>query len=320
MLLLVLAGALLCAPASVLPLVAGRWQVWHPRLALGLWLAIGATGVVLAAGSVLAAGLLVAFSGPTGAASLSGAARALALVLLAWVGLGGAGVLAALAVGGSSRGAPAGGADADAAAEDALLDAEEPGAGRSGAARPLTPRPAAPRPISPRPLTARSPASLRMAFDAETGAVLYEVDDPHFIAHAIGGRRPEITVSRQAREALTPAELRGVLAHEVAHLRGRHGEMRRLCSWHAACLPRRSALRRLLVGRVHLLTELAADDAAARAVGEGRLLAGLRASHALVPSPALLVRAERLAARGPQDRVTSAPAPVPDPAGNVYTK
>lgn len=304
-LLLVLAGALLCAPASVLPLVAGRWQVWHPRLALGLWLAIGAAGVVLAAGSVLAAGLLVAFSGPTGAVSLSGAARALALVLLAWVGLGGAGVLAALALGGPSRSASAGGVDADAEAEDALLDAEGP-----GAARPSAHGSAAPR----------SPATVRMAFDAETGAVLYEVDDPRLIAHAIGGRHPEITVSRQAREALTAAELRGVLAHEVAHLRGRHGEMRRLCAWHAACLPRRSALRRLLVGRVHLLTELAADDAAARAVGEGRLLAGLRASHALVASPALLVRAERLAARGAQDRVTSAPAPLPGPAGNVYTK
>ncbi|MFE5777468.1 M48 family metalloprotease [Brachybacterium sp. NPDC056505] len=301
-LLLVLAGALLCAPASVLPLVAGRWQVWHPRLALGLWLGVGAAGLALAAGSVLAAGLLVAFAGPTGAASVSASARALALALLAWIGLGGAGVLAAMALGGQGRGASDEGtaADADAAAEDALLDAEGAGAAR--------------------PLAHRSPATVRMAFDAETGAVLYEVDDPRLIAHAIGGRHPEITVSRQAREALTAGELRGVLAHEVAHLRGRHAEMRRLCAWHAACLPRRSALRRLLVGRVHLLTELAADDAAARAVGEGRLLAGLRASHALVASPALLVRAERLAARGAEDRVTSAPAPLPGPAGNVYTK
>lgn len=299
-LLLVLAGALLCAPASVLPLVAGRWQVWHPRLALGLWLGIGAAGLALAAASVLTAGLLVAFSGPTGAVVLPGST--LALALLAWLGLGSAGVLAAMALGGPGRGAPADGsaADADAAAEDALLDAEGPSTAR--------------------PVARRSPATVRMAFDAETGAVLYEVDDPRLIAHAIGGRRPEITVSRQAREALTAAELRGVLAHEVAHLRGRHAEMRRLCAWHAACLPRRSALRRLLVGRVHLLTELAADDAAARAVGEGRLLAGLRASHALVASPALLVRAERLAARGAEDRVTSAPAPLPGPAGNVYTK
>ncbi|MCG7310919.1 M48 family metalloprotease [Brachybacterium sp. ACRRE] len=301
-LLLVLAGALLCAPASVLPLVAGRWQVWHPRLALGLWLGIGAAGLALAAASVLTAGLLVAFSGPTGAVSISASARALALALLAWLGLGGAGVLAAMALGGPGRGAPADGsaADPDAAAEDALLDAEGPSTAR--------------------PVARRSPATVRMAFDAETGAVLYEVDDPRLIAHAIGGRHPEITVSRQAREALTAAELRGVLAHEAAHLRGRHAEMRRLCAWHAACLPRRSALRRLLVGRVHLLTELAADDAAARAVGEGRLLAGLRACHALVASPALLVRAERLAARGAEDRVTSAPAPLPGPAGNVYTK
>lgn len=301
-LLLVLTAALLCAPASVLPLVAGRWQVWHPRLALGLWLGVGAAGLALAAGSVLAAGLLVAFAGPTGAGSISASARALALALLAWIGLGGAGVLAAMALGGQGRGASDEGtaADADAAAEDALLDAEGAGAAR--------------------PLAHRSPATVRMAFDAETGAVLYEVDDPRLIAHAIGGRHPEITVSRQARETLTAGELRGVLAHEVAHLRGRHAEMRRLCAWHAACLPRRSALRRLLVGRVHLLTELAADDAAARAVGEGRLLAGLRASHALVASPALLVRAERLAARGAEDRVTSAPAPLPGPAGNVYTK
>lgn len=303
-LLLVLAGAMLCAPASVLPLVAGRWQVWHPRLALGLWLGVGAAGLALAVGSVLAAGLLVAFAGPTEAASVSASARALALALLAWIGLGGAGVLAAMALGGEGRGASdegtAADADADAAAEDALLDAEGAGAAR--------------------PLAHRSPATVRMAFDAETGAVLYEVDDPRLIAHAIGWRHPEITVSRQAREALTAAELHGVLAHEVAHLRGRHAEMRRLCAWHAACLPRRSALRRLLVGRVHLLTELAADDAAARAVGEGRLLAGLRASHALVASPALLVRAERLAARGAEDRVTSAPAPLPGPAGNVYTK
>lgn len=93
-LLLVLALSLACAPASVLPLTVGRWQVWHPRLALALWLGIGLLGLVLAGLTVLTAGLLVAFSGPA-----VGIARALVLVSLAWLGLGGIGVLASLALG-----------------------------------------------------------------------------------------------------------------------------------------------------------------------------------------------------------------------------
>lgn len=273
-LLLVLALSLACAPASVLPLTVGRWQVWHPRLALALWLGIGILGLALAGLTVLTAGLLVAFSGPA-----VGIARALVLVSLAWLGLGGIGVLASLALGSGN-------------------------ASHSAAHNAAT--------------------TLRIDVDHETGAVLYEVDDPGVIAHAIGGRHPEIVVSRQARSALTPAELRGVIAHEVAHLRGRHGAVRRLCGWHASCLPRRSGLRRLLVTRVHLLTELAADDAAARAVGPERLHAGLRAAHVLLPSPALLVRAERLATRSASGAVapgvTSAPAPLPEPVRNVYTK
>jgi Zn-dependent protease with chaperone function len=290
-LLLVLMLALACAPASVLPLVSGRWQVWHPRLALALWLGIGTGGLALAALSVLTAAVLVAVSGPA-----DGIARGLALVLVAWLGLGGAGVLAAIALGAGGPSPSSPSADEEAA--------------------------------SAAPVRRAHPATLRMAWDLELGAVLYEVDDPGLIAHAVGGKHPEIVLSRQAREALTPAELRGVLAHEAAHLRGHHARLRALCAWHAACLPRRSALRRLLVTRVHLLTELAADDAAARAVGAERLRAGLQAAHTLLPSPALVVRAERLAARAPQTPsgrtrgrgVTSAPAPLPDSSGNVYTK
>ena len=52
------------------------------------------------------------------------------------------------------------------------------------------------------------------------GAVLVEHSDP--VAYCVAGRHPTVILSTGAVQALEPAQLSAVLAHERAHLTGRH--------------------------------------------------------------------------------------------------
>lgn len=135
----------------------------------------------------------------------------------------------------------------------------------------------------------------------QMGAItVVEIEDPRYVAVAVPGARPSIFVSRAVRHALPPSYLSAVLAHEAAHLRQHHTLLRRLGAWHAACLPKRSGLRRELASRITLLTELAADDAAASKVGPAHLREALAALNHLAPSRELGVRAARVSALHPQ--------------------
>ncbi len=94
------------------------------------------------------------------------------------------------------------------------------------------------------------------------GAVLVEYSEP--VAYCVGGRRPMVVLSTGALSALEPAELEAVLAHERAHLSGRHHLFRALARIGRLVLPF-LPLMRDADAQVARLVEMHADDAAARA-------------------------------------------------------
>jgi Zn-dependent protease with chaperone function len=113
-----------------------------------------------------------------------------------------------------------------------------------------------------------------------------------------GGR---IVVTSALAEALSRAELRAVLEHERAHLTGRHDLLLRVARLNRACLPALFGAR-AFDQAVHLLVELAADDAAARVCGREALASALRTTAALEPNEWAEIRAARLVQRPAQKR------------------
>src|SRR5580704_948300 len=93
------------------------------------------------------------------------------------------------------------------------------------------------------------------------GAVLLEHSEP--IAYCVAGRRPTVILSTGALQALEPAELSAVLAHERAHLTGRHHRLLALARIGRLVLPFLPLMRDADV-QVARLVEMHADDAAAR--------------------------------------------------------
>ena len=111
-----------------------------------------------------------------------------------------------------------------------------------------------------------------------------------FSSSCDGGR---IVVSSGLAEALDPGELRAVLEHERAHLTGRHDALLRVARLNRACLPAFFGAR-AFDRSVHLLVELAADDAAARVCGAAAVANALRRTAALEPNEWADIRAARL--------------------------
>jgi Zn-dependent protease with chaperone function len=89
-------------------------------------------------------------------------------------------------------------------------------------------------------------------------------DDP--LAYSIGGRNALIVASHGLAERLTPPELQAVLAHEHAHVRGRHHMLVSLADALGKSLRFIPAFRRLPMA-IRILVELAADRAAVRQCG-----------------------------------------------------
>ncbi|HUN31864.1 MAG TPA: M56 family metallopeptidase [Trebonia sp.] len=109
---------------------------------------------------------------------------------------------------------------------------------------------------------------------AGTGAVI--LDDPRPVAYCVAGRPAAIVVSSGALAVLDPPQLAAVLAHERAHLAGRHHLLATLTRGLAAALPFVPLFVRG-AEEVARLAELAADDTAARSVGRPALVAALLA-------------------------------------------
>jgi Zn-dependent protease with chaperone function len=101
------------------------------------------------------------------------------------------------------------------------------------------------------------------------GAVLVEHSQP--AAYCVAGRQPTVILTTAALRALDPGQLDAVLAHERAHLAGRHHRLLALARIGREVLPF-LPLMRDAEQQVARLVELHADDAATRA-RDPRLLA-----------------------------------------------
>lgn len=127
------------------------------------------------------------------------------------------------------------------------------------------------------------------------------LDSPVAAAYCVPGLHPQIVLSRGAIEALTPAELIAVLAHEHAHLQGRHHVLVELVEGLARAFPRVPLTRTAAIAIPGLL-EIRADEAAIRASDRQTVArALLQLSGKPVPASALgaagplaLVRVQRL--------------------------
>jgi Zn-dependent protease with chaperone function len=93
------------------------------------------------------------------------------------------------------------------------------------------------------------------------GAVLVDHSDP--VAYCVAGRHPTVILSTGALQALEPAQVSAVLAHEQAHLTGRHHRLLALARISSLVFPV-LPLMRDADAQVARLVEMVADDAAAR--------------------------------------------------------
>jgi Zn-dependent protease with chaperone function len=130
------------------------------------------------------------------------------------------------------------------------------------------------------------------------------VDAPERAAYCVAGRPNAIVVTSAALDALTDRHLQAVLAHERAHLAGRHHYVLAFARALAAAIPRVTLFSRG-AREIARLLEMSADDAAARSHGSQTLLDALLALSTGAPTPQgavaaagtdVLARAEHLAA------------------------
>ncbi|MCE0766471.1 M56 family metallopeptidase [Pseudonocardia kujensis] len=105
---------------------------------------------------------------------------------------------------------------------------------------------------------------LEPAGDWEQGVLWVEHREP--LVFTIGGRTRAIVATTGLRDRLSPAETDAVLAHERAHLSGRHHLQVLLAETLGATFPMLPLFRQAPVA-VRRLIELAADDEAAGSVG-----------------------------------------------------
>ncbi|BBY99866.1 M56 family metallopeptidase [Mycolicibacterium fallax] len=131
---------------------------------------------------------------------------------------------------------------------------------------------------------------------------VFVVDSSERVAYCVSGRPPVIVVTTGTLAALDADQLDAVLAHERAHLTGRHHLVLAALHSVATVFPKLTLMTQGAT-EVSRMLEMCADDAAARRFGRDTLLSGLM-SLAGVAAPAgamgaagvaTLSRAERLA-------------------------
>ncbi|MBA2638473.1 MAG: M56 family metallopeptidase [Nocardioidaceae bacterium] len=112
------------------------------------------------------------------------------------------------------------------------------------------------------------------------------VDHPAAAAYCLPGRREQIVVTTAAVAALDPDQLTAVLAHERAHLRGRHDLMLAASDTLRRAFPRVQAFSDAHHATVRLV-EMLADDVAARRNDRLTIATALvRLAEAPAPAPA----------------------------------
>ena len=120
--------------------------------------------------------------------------------------------------------------------------------------------------------------------DPGLGAVIVRHHEP--AAYCLPGRGSRIVLTTGAIDALDERQLRAVLAHERAHLRGRHHLLVILVGALGAAFPRVPAFR-VAREQVSRLAELRADDAACAAAHRLAVAGALLNLGAVVPAAAL---------------------------------
>jgi hypothetical protein len=127
------------------------------------------------------------------------------------------------------------------------------------------------------------------------GAVL--VDHPQPAAYCVAGRHPTVILTTGAVQALAPAQLDAVLAHERAHLAGHHHRLLAMARIARQVLPFMPLMRDADT-QVARLVELHADDAATRGRDPGPLATALVVlATPASPAPALAAAAIDAVAR-----------------------
>jgi beta-lactamase regulating signal transducer with metallopeptidase domain len=129
-----------------------------------------------------------------------------------------------------------------------------------------------------------------------TAAVVIDGAEP--VAYCLAGHPATIVLSSGALEVLGPAQLAAVLAHERAHLAGRHHLLIAITRGLAAAFPAVPLFSRGL-DNVERLAEMCADDVAARRSGRPALAGALlaMATGTAVPAAALGAMACAVAVR-----------------------
>jgi len=120
--------------------------------------------------------------------------------------------------------------------------------------------------------------------DPRLGAVIVRHHEP--AAYCLPGNGSRIVITTGALGALDEGQLRAVLAHERAHLRGRHHLLVTLAGAMHAAFPRVPAFR-IAREQVARLAELRADDAASAAAHRLAVAGALLNLGAGVPAAAL---------------------------------
>lgn len=141
-------------------------------------------------------------------------------------------------------------------------------------------------------------AAVRIVGRALDGTDAIVLDDARPAAYCVAGRPDVIVLTSAALAVLDPAQLDAVLAHERAHLAGRHAWLVTLTRGLAAALPAVPLFDRG-AAEVARLAEMSADDAAVRASGRAALVSALLAigTGVVVPRVALGVAGQAVPAR-----------------------
>ncbi|MFC4950956.1 M56 family metallopeptidase [Pseudonocardia sp. GCM10023141] len=141
--------------------------------------------------------------------------------------------------------------------------------------------------------------------DVTLGAVVLDV--PEKVVYAVAGRPPVIVLSRPVLHALDEGQLSIVLAHERAHLAGRHHLVLGLIGAFARVMPR---ITLFTAGQCELsrLLEMCADDVAVRGRDARDLVRALvmLSGPAAIPGSALAVAATGVTQRA--ERLVSLPS------------
>lgn len=148
--------------------------------------------------------------------------------------------------------------------------------------------------------------SLRLVAEEDLRLGVRVLDSPAPAAFCVPGRGAQVVVTRGALEHLSREELRGVLAHEAAHLRGRHDLAVALSHVLARAFP---GVRLFEVATVATrgLVELLADDAALRRVDRVDLASAIVRLAEMKAPAAAMTMAEHAAVQ----RVSRLLAPQP---------